>query len=156
MFSRLKMLNKHYISMEPSLEKKSWLCDYIPSAINNNCLNPLTRGNSCGNLKLKISENSWLMMILSRKLQIYKTQMVGIEQHGRYHWVNIKWIIPAIENFCSLSLHKGYFKLDFFIHHEELCMETDKGLISNIYKQLMQLNIKKTNNPIKKMGRRSK
>ena len=31
---------------------------------------------------------------------------------------------------------------------------TDKRLISNIYKQFIQLNINKTNNPFKKMNRR--
>ena len=33
---------------------------------------------------------------------------------------------------------------------------TDKQLISNIYKQLLQLNSRKINDPIKKMGQRTK
>ena len=32
----------------------------------------------------------------------------------------------------------------------------DKELISKIYKQLMQLNIRKINDPIRKMGQRAK
>ena len=34
--------------------------------------------------------------------------------------------------------------------------ETDKELISKIYKQFLQLNSRKINDPIKKMGQRTK
>ena len=60
-----------------------------------------------------------------------------------------KW--ELIKNFCTANKTTIIMKRQpsewekIFVHEA-----TDKGLISKIYRQVMQLNIKKTNNPIKK------
>ena len=62
-----------------------------------------------------------------------------------------KWYLMKLKSFCTA---KENYKQDekTTLRWEKIFANeaTDKGLIFKIYKQLIQFNIKKTNNPIKK------
>ena len=65
-----------------------------------------------------------------------------------------KWDVIKLKRFCTAkeTINKGKTQpseWEKIIANET----TDKGLISKIYKQLIPLNTRKTNNPIKKWGK---
>ena len=62
-----------------------------------------------------------------------------------------KWDLMKIKSFCTaketlIKVKRQPSECEKIVVNET----TDKGLISKIYKQLMQLKTRKTNNPIKK------
>ena len=62
-----------------------------------------------------------------------------------------KWDLMKLKSFCTAKENLNKTKRQRSEWEKILANEsTDKGLISKIYRQLMQLNIKKTYNPIQK------
>ena len=68
-----------------------------------------------------------------------------------------KWDLRKLQSFCTAKETTNKTKRQPSEWEKIFANEsTDKGLISKIYKQLMQLNIKKNKQPNTKMGRRPK
>ena len=63
-----------------------------------------------------------------------------------------KWDLIKLKSFCTAKETVSKVKRQPSEWEKAIANETtDKGLISKIYKQLIQLNAKKTSNPIKKL-----
>ena len=61
-----------------------------------------------------------------------------------------KWDLMKLKSFCTAKETINKMKRQPSEWEKTLGNEsTEKGLISKLYKQLMQLNIKKTNSPVK-------
>ena len=62
-----------------------------------------------------------------------------------------KWDLIKLKSFCTAKKTISKVKRQPSEWEKIIANETtDKGLMSKIYKQLIQLNTRKTNNPIKK------
>ena len=62
-----------------------------------------------------------------------------------------KWDLIKLNSFCTAKKTLSKVKRQSLKQEKRIANETtDKGLISKIYKQLIQLNTRKINNPIKK------
>ena len=64
-----------------------------------------------------------------------------------------KWDLIKLKNFCTAKETINLAKREPSEWEKIIANETDRGLISKIYKQLIQLNARKTNNPIKRWGK---
>ena len=65
-----------------------------------------------------------------------------------------KWDLIKLKSFCTAKENISKVKRQPSEWEKIIANEiTDKGLISKTYNQLIQLNARKTNNPIKKQGK---
>ena len=65
-----------------------------------------------------------------------------------------KWDLIKLKSFCTAKETRSRVKRQPSGWEKIVANETtDRGLIFKIYKRLIQLNTRKTNNPIKKWGK---
>ena len=65
-----------------------------------------------------------------------------------------KWDLVKLKSFCTAKETISNAKTQLSEWEKTIANETtDRKLICKIYKQLIQLNTRKTNNPIKKWGK---
>ena len=64
-----------------------------------------------------------------------------------------KWDLIKLKSFCAAKETINKVKRQPSEWEKIIVNETDKGLLFKIYKQLIQLNTRKTNNPIKKWAK---
>jgi len=67
-----------------------------------------------------------------------------------------KWDLIKLKSFCTAKETISKVKRQPSEWEKIIANETTKGLISKICKQLIQLNARKTNDPIKKWGKKPK
>ena len=119
-------------------------------------LTPYTKINSKWNkdLNVRLDTIKLLEENIGRTLEDINQSKILYDPHPRVTEIKIKvnkWDLIKLKSFCTAKETTGKVKREPSEWEKIIANETtDKGLISKIYKQLMQLHTRKTNNPIKK------
>ena len=91
-----------------------------------------------------------MFIFIEREIQAEVTANKSILRKTKVN----KWDLIKLKSFCTVKKTISKVKRRPSEWEQIIANETtDKGLISKIHKQLIQLNTRKTNNPIKKWGK---
>ena len=120
------------------------------------CLTPYTKINSkwIKDLKVRLDTIKLLEENIGRTLYDINHSKILLDPPPRVMEIKTKinkWDLMKLKSFCKAKETINNMKRQPSEWEKIFANKsTDEGLISKIYKQLMQLNIKKTNTPIQK------